>query len=460
MNKVKTISDVFDYLEREGKLKDGTSIMLGGFYTFGRAETLMFEVFNKGFKNLSVITNDTSTPAFPDENIEAGSVDTLLLNGRISELTISYKGPFKAVNDYVEKSVKEGKLKVNYVPQGTLIKRIRSAGEGVYGFYTNVGVGTEIGKGKKKKVIDGIEVILEKPLKASVGFVKAYISDRFGNLVYRATERNLNPMIATACDYVVAEADIIREEPIGPHLVHTPGNYINAIVQSSIEPKGRFRPESNIDKKTERIAKRAALELKDGYVVNLGVGIPTAVANYLPKDIRVFLQSENGILGMGRAAKKGEEIGGVIDAGRNYVLLEPFASFFDSAASFGMINGGHVDVAILGALEVDQHGSLANWKIPGKMTPGVGGGMDLATNARKLIIVTEHQRNEKSKIKKKCSLPLTAYKKVDTIITDMAVMKVVKEGLLLKEIAEDCSIEDVVKATDAELIVKDVKKMG
>lgn len=202
------------------------------------------------------------------------------------------------------------------------------------------------------------------------------------------------------------------------------------------------------------------MELKNGYVVNLGVGMPTAVANYIPKDVTIFIQSENGILCMGRAAKKGEEIAGVIDAGRNYVLLEPFASFFDTAASFGMIDGGHVDIAILGALEVDQYGSLANWKIPGKMTPGVGGGMNLATNVKKLIIVTEHQREGVSKIKKKCSLPLTVPNKVDTIITDMAVMKVVKEGLLLKEIAEDCSIEDVVKATEAELIIKGkIKKM-
>lgn len=468
MNKIKDISTVFDEMERKGIIKDGVSIFTAGFYSFGRAETLMFEVLNRGYKNLSVTTNDCATPPFPDEGIEEGSINALLRNDRISELTISYKGPFKDVNEYVERSIREGRLKLNFIPQGTLVKRIRAKGEGDLGFYTKVGVGTEVGDGKEKKVFEnGEEGILETALGADIAFIKAHVADKFGNLLYRATETVFNPAMATAGRYVVAEAEIITEDEIAKHIIppmspiHTPGNYIDAVVQSTFKPKGRYKIESQLDEKSKRIARRAALELKDGYVVNLGVGIPTAVTNFIPEGITIWLQSENGILGMGRAAKKGEEIDGVIDAGRNYVKLLPGAVFFDSLTSFGMINGGHVDIAMLGALQVDQYGNLANWKVPGKMATGIGGGMDLATNAKRLIVTTEHHRNGDSKIRKKCSLPLTVPNKVDMIITDMAVMKVVKEGLVLEEVAEDCSIEDVVKVTEAELIVpENVKKMA
>lgn len=466
MNKIKDISTVFDEMEKKGIIKDGVSIFTAGFYSFGRAETLMFEVLNRGYKNLNVTTNDCATPPFPDEGIEEGSINALLRNDQISELTITYKGPFKDVNEYVEKAIKEGRLKLNFIPQGTLVKRIRSAGEGVYGFYTNVGVGTEVQDGKEKRVLDGKEVILEKPLSADISFIKAHVADKFGNLLYNATEANLNPPMATAGKYVVVEADIITEDSIPENLlpswglINTPGNYIDAVVQSTFKPKGRYKVESQLDEKSKKIARRAALELKDGYLVNLGVGIPTAVTNFIPEGITIWLQSENGILGMGRAAKKGEEIEGVIDAGRNYVKLVSGYVLFDSLASFGMINGGHVDIAMLGTLQVDQYGNLANWKIPNKMATGIGGGMDLATNAKRLIVTTEHHRNGVSKIKKECDLPLTVPNKVDTIITDMAVMKVTKKGLVLEEVAEDYSIEDVVKATEAELIIpKNVKKM-
>lgn len=467
MNKIKDISTVFDEMEKKGIIEDGVSIFTAGFYSFGRAETLMFEVLNRGYKNLKVTTNDCATPPFPEEGIEEGSINALLRNDQISELTISYKGPFKDVNEYVEKAIKEGRLKLNFIPQGTLIKRVRSKGEGVFGFYTNVGVGTEVEDGKEKKVFENGQVgILETALGADIAFIKAHIADKFGNLLYNATEANFNPAMATAGKYVVAEAEIITEDSIPENilpswsLIHTPGNYIDAVVQSVFKPKGRYKVESQLDEKSKRIARRAASELKDGYIVNLGVGIPTAVTNFIPEGITIWLQSENGILGMGSAAKKGEEISGAIDAGRHYVKFVPGYVLFDSLASFGMINGGHVDIAILGALQVDQYGNLANWKVPGKMATGIGGGMDLATNAKRLIVATEHHRNGDSKIKKKCLLPLTVPNKVDTIITDMAVMKVTKKGLVLEEVAEDCSIDDIVKVTEAELIIpKKVKKI-
>ncbi|WP_394522921.1 3-oxoacid CoA-transferase subunit B [Lacrimispora sp. JR3] len=207
--------------------------------------------------------------------------------------------------------------------------------------------------------------------------------------------------------------------------------------------------------KREFIAKRIARELKDGDVVNLGIGMPTMVANYVPKDIDIVLQAENGILGVGPNAKEEEKTIDCIDAGGNFITTVKGASFFDSTMSFCIIRGGHVDVTVLGALEVDEEGNVANWMVPGKKVPGMGGAMDLVVGAKKVILAMEHvNKNGSPKIVKRCKLPLTAVKVVKTIVTDMAVIDVVPEkGLVLKEIAPDLSVDDVQRATDVKLTV-------
>lgn len=205
----------------------------------------------------------------------------------------------------------------------------------------------------------------------------------------------------------------------------------------------------------EFIARRIAKELKDGDVVNLGIGVPTMVANYIPDNIHIMLQAENGILGVGPKADLGEETTDCIDAGGGYVTTVKGACFFDSSFSFCIIRGGHVDITVLGALEVDEEGNVANWMIPGKKVPGMGGAMDLVVGARKVIIAMEHvNKNGAPKILKKCKLPLTAVHVVKRIVTDMAVIDVVPgEGLVLKEIAPGLSVEDVQKATEARLTI-------
>lgn len=205
----------------------------------------------------------------------------------------------------------------------------------------------------------------------------------------------------------------------------------------------------------EFIAKRIAKELKDGDVVNLGIGLPTMVANYLPHGTNVIFQSENGFVGLGNAPETGKEDKDIVNAGAQYVTIKEGAAFFDSATSFGIIRGGHVDVTVLGALEVDEKGNLANYMIPGKMVPGMGGAMDLVSGAKKVIIAMLHTAKGESKILKECKLPLTAAGKVSLIVTDMAVMEVTKEGLLLKEIAPGLTVEEVLNATEAELIIPD-----
>ncbi|WP_432409602.1 3-oxoacid CoA-transferase subunit B [Wukongibacter sp. M2B1] len=210
----------------------------------------------------------------------------------------------------------------------------------------------------------------------------------------------------------------------------------------------------------EVIAKRIAKELKDGDVVNLGIGLPTMVANYIPEGVNVILQSENGFIGLGPAPKTGEEDRDIVNAGAQYVTVNKGAAFFDSAVSFGIIRGGHVDTTVLGALEVDQKGNLANFMIPGKMVPGMGGAMDLVSGAKKVIIAMNHTAKGKSKILKECTLPLTAVGKVNLIVTEMAVIEVALEGLVLKELAPNVTIEDILMRTEADLIIsEDLKVM-
>ena len=206
----------------------------------------------------------------------------------------------------------------------------------------------------------------------------------------------------------------------------------------------------------ERIAKRVAQEMSDGDLVNLGIGLPTMVANYIPEEINVILHSENGFVGLGGTPESGEEDRDIKNAGGQPVTYNKDAAFFDSAMSFAIIRGGHLDATVLGALQVDAEGNLANWMIPGKLVPGKGGAMDLTVGAKEVIIATTHTtKNGEAKILKKCNLPLTAAKEVDLIITELAVIEVAESGLILKEVAEESDLDEVMRKTEASLKVAD-----
>ena len=426
-------------------VKDGDILLQGGFGMTGNPVHLMHALAETSTKNLTFIGNNVG-----EAGIGGGR---LLRNGQIRKMI----GSFFTSNPEAVKAAQDGKVAYELLPQGTLAEAIRAGGAGIGGFFTPTSAGTELAKGRETKVIQGKEQVYIEGIRGNVAFVRAWKADTAGNLTYRMTEQNFNRAMATAADIVIAEVEeIVPVGDIAPEHVHTPGSYVNYLVQAKLTKEDLGSSASvassrKVDETRMNMAKRALKELKKGDVVNLGIGIPTLVADLITPEDGIVMHTENGMLGVGPAPTDG---GGAMDypvnAGKIPVTALPGASYFDSADSFAMIRGKHVDIAVMGGLEVDEQANLANWAVPGQPLLGVGGAMDLATGAKTLIITMTHTNKDGSaKVVPTCNLPLTALKAVDMIITDLAVFKFIDRQLTLTELMPGTTIEEVRAKTTA-----------
>ncbi|MDA0347368.1 MAG: 3-oxoacid CoA-transferase [Verrucomicrobia bacterium] len=429
---------------------DGDTLLGGGFGMTGNPVRLLHALARTEVKDLTFVANNVG-----EINLGGGR---LLRNGQLRKMV----GSYFTSNHEATKAIQTGEVDHELLPQGTLAEAIRAGGAGLGGFFTPTSAGTLLAEGCETKVIDGVEQVLVKSIRGNVAFIRAWKADTAGNLVYRMTEQNFNKAMATAADIVIAEVqEIVPVGEIVPESIHTPGCFVDYLVESklSLEDLGSSSHVSS-DRKIEswrlNMAKRAYQELKRGDVVNLGIGIPTLVSDYISEEDGILLHSENGMLGVGPTPTDG---GGAmhypVNAGKVPVTPLKGCSYFDSADSFAMIRGGHVDVAIIGGLEVDESGNLANWAVPGKPVLGVGGAMDLASGAKRLIVTLKHTgKNGESKVVPQCTLPLTAKHAVSMIITDLAVFNFENDVLTLIEMMPGASLEDVRNNTEAKFIEK------
>lgn len=449
-------------------IKSGSTLAVGGFGNSGVPEHLIEALSQTTANDLTLVSNNCATVGY--------GLDLLLSKDKVRRVVASYVGE----NKNFEERYTSGRLELEITPQGTLAEKLRAGGAGIPAFFTPAGYGTVVSDGnfpikyrqgtteveissqpKETRNFDGIDYVLERSIRADYALVKAWKADTIGNLVYRGSAGNFNHLCATSGKITIAEVEeIVEAGELDPASIHTPAAYVNRLFKGSTFKKPIERltlstgegiqvpGKGEAKKMRERIIRRAALECKDGMFVNLGIGMPTLVPNVLDPSIKIFLQSENGILGMGAYPVPGKEDADFINAGKETVTLVKGASLFDSAASFAMIRGGHINLSILGALQVSREGDLANWIVPGKMVKGMGGAMDLVSSPTRCVVTMEHTSKGEPKILERCDLPLTGKQVVDLLITELAVFDFKREGgITLVELAEGVTLEQVRQAT-------------
>ena len=440
-------------------IKDGTTIAIAGFSVGHRfATSLILALREKGTKELCLVCNSLGDPGATRGQI-------LAENKQVKKLIAAFSvrpGTPTASEDQIV----SGEMAVELVPQGILVERCRAGGAGIPAFYSPTSVGTALAEGREIREFDGKPHVLEQAIHVDYAFLRGYRADLLGNVQFRGGSQNFNPSFAKAARVAIVEVDeIVEPGVIPPELINLPGIFVSRVVKTTEKFDLWRRPERRPSDKPRLyngkpgltragIAKNAARLVRDGTYVNLGVGIPTMVSNYLVER-DVILHAENGVLGYGRMLSEEHEVDpDIYNAAGQFVALKPGASFFDSVTSFEMARGGRIDTVILGAYEVDQTGSVANWSTADAKRGGIGGAMDLLSGKGDLIIVMEHSDSKgRPKLRKKCTYPLTGKGCVSYVVTDLALLRWHDGRFVLDEVAPGFTPREVVELTEMEIAV-------
>ncbi|CAH3174034.1 unnamed protein product, partial [Porites evermanni] len=440
-------------------IPDGAKLLVGGFGLCGIPENLIAGLLKTGVKNLTCVSNNAGVDDF--------GLGLLLKTQQIKRMISSYVGE----NAEFERQYLSGELEVELTPQGTLAERIRAGGAGIPAFFTPTGYGTLVHHGgspikynkdgtiqipsqpRESREFNGKNYVMEEAITGDFALIKAKRADKAGNLMFSKTTRNFNAPMGKAAKFTIAEVEeIVEIGNLSAEDIHLPGIYVKGLLKGSNYEKrierltltydnvNNGKPKSNGDEIRERIIKRAALEFKDG-MYGILFTCCMLCCTFICQPCRYFLYS----IFQGPFPRPGEEDPDLINAGKETVTVLPGSSYFSSEESFAMIRGGHIDITILGAMQVSQFGDIANWMIPGKMVKGMGGAMDLVSSDSKVIVTMEHlAKGDKHKILENCTLPLTGTNCVDMIITEKCVFEVSKEnGLILTELWPGVPIQDI-----------------
>ena len=440
-------------------IKDGATIAIAGFSVGHRfATSLILALREKGTKELCLVCNSLGDPGATRGQI-------LAENKQVKKLIAAFSvrpGTPTASEDQIV----SGEMAVELVPQGILVERCRAGGAGIPAFYSPTSVGTALAEGREIREFDGKPHVLERAIHVDYAFLRGYRADLLGNVQFRGGSQNFNPSFAKAARVAIVEVDeIVEPGVIPPELINLPGIFVSRVVKTTEKFDLWRRPERRPSDKPRLyngkpgltragIAKNAARLVRDGTYVNLGVGIPTMVSNYLVER-DVILHAENGVLGYGRMLSEEHEVDpDIYNAAGQFVALKPGASFFDSVTSFEMARGGRIDTVILGPYEVDQTGSVANWSTADAKRGGIGGAMDLLSGKGDLIIVMEHSDSKgRPKLRKKCTYPLTGKGCVSYVVTDLALLRWHDGRFVLDEVAPGFTPREVVELTEMEIAV-------